>query len=152
MPPLTTPFSAKVAFFVDFWVPAGSQNEPKSGSWLLARRPGSATFRRSVSKCLPMPLRTQNMTRNDRKSIENRWKNDRKSVEYQTKIERQSIAKFISMGPKCKEKCWRTLPKIKHKLRGDTLGKPIRMASHLGCGRSRASVFNDIIIECQQKV
>ena len=37
--------------------------------------------------------------------------------------------------------CWRTLPKIKHKLRGHTLGQQSH-GTPLGCGRSRASVFN----------
>ena len=40
------------------------------------------------------------------------------------------------------QKCWRTLPGIKHKPRGHTLGKPIRRASYLRVRRSRASVFN----------
>ena len=125
---LRTHFYGRGTVFVNFSAPAGSQKSPKTAIFTFTVGPRSATFRRSCSKCLPKALRTHKMTHKDRKSTENCLKN------------RSQIDRTIRHGMLAK--CRRTLPKIKHKLRGDTLGNPIRTASYLRVRRSRASVFN----------
>ena len=76
------------------------------------------------------------------KSYQKFSKIDRKLTKNRSKIDRTIRHGMLA-------KCRSTLPKIKHKLREDTLGNPIRRAIHLRVRRSLASVFNNTsLIRC----
>ena len=99
------------SILVDLGLPAGSQNEPKIGILIVGVGLRSATFRRSCSKCLPKPLRTQKIIENSRKSSENR-----------TKIDRKLTANFVTI-------CFKYAGGLRQKSSinsEETLGNPIR--------------------------
>ena len=132
-------FSAADVFLVDFWVPAGSHNEPKIDILIVMVSPRSANFFEVALRACLETFWDRSGRRRGRSGdppggfLEAFRRIFSRENTLQKQRQKSCATPWVNPHPQ-ENQCWRTVPKIKNKLRGETLGKLFAGLAISGCG------------------